>query len=442
MLRQLALGLSSFLLVASGTAVAAGTVLTLEEALILALANNPSVENAGLDVENIGDQVSATRTRQYPSFSSKVRGSRNFQKESYTVQQGAFGTVGGTPIPNQTTELESKEDYSGQFEIEVRQPLAQLYGIGLNVDKLVVEQQIGDQRLRSKQQSVALDVKQEYYEILKTQSALEATLESIAFYGSLVEIVANRVEERTALEYELLDTEARLAKARHDELQQNNDLTNHKERLNELMGRDIETPFTVTAVANLPAPVTDPEQAEAQALAQRPETQEARLKLAQAELEERIKKADYFPDVDLTASYVKLGNTDFIPDEYFFVGVTARWEFFDWGRKSDELSKARRSISEAKNSIREADHQVVADVNQRIRDLENAKSLVQVTAMAQKAAREKLRVTTNKYREQAALLDDLLQAESDLAEANSDHQEATLAVLSATAELEKALGEE
>ncbi len=442
MLRQLALGLSSLMLVTSGAAAAAGDVLTLEEALRLALTNNPRVENAGLDVEKVGDEVSATRTRQYPAFSTTLRGSRNFEDESFTIEQGALGNVGGTPIPNQTTELESKEDYSAQFEVEVRQPLTRLYSLGLNIDRLEVTQQISDQKLRSRQQSVARDVKQEYYSILKTQSAMEATQETIAFYGSLVEIVSNRVKERTALEYELLDTEARLAKARYDELQQDNELKNHKERLNALMGRDVNTPFTVTAVQGLPAPVTDQELAEAQALAQRPETQEARLRLSRAKLEERIKAADYIPDVDLTASYVRLANTDFIPDEYFFVGVTGRWEFFDWGRRSDELSRARRSVAEAKNSIREADHNVVADVNERLRDLQNAKSLVQVTAMAQKAAREKLRVTLNKYREQAALLDDLLKAESDLAQANSDHQEATLAVLTATADLEKALGEE
>lgn len=442
MLRLLALGLPSLFLLSAAPALAAGEVLTLEEALRLALAKNPRVENAGLDIDKIGDQVSATRTRQYPSLSTNVHGSRNFTDESFTIQQGALGDVGGTPVPNQTTKLETKEDFSAQFELEVRQPLTKLYSIGLDLDKLEVDQKIGDQNLRSSQQSVALEVKQEYYAILTTRNALKATEESIAFYTSLVDIVGNKVKERTALEYQLLDAQARLAQAQHDELEQTNDLADHKDRLNELMGRDVGTPFTVAPLADVPSPVVDPDEAAAQALAQRPETREARLKLERAQLEERIKKSEYIPDVDLKASYIRLANTNFIPDDIFFVGVVAHWEFFDWGRRADEVSKAGRSVSEAHNSIREADHQVVADVNQRLRDLENARSLVQVTAMAQTAAREKLRVTMNKYQQEAALLDDVLDAESDLAEANADHQDATLAVLSATAELEKALGEE
>ena len=85
---------------------------------------------------------------------------------------------------------------------------------------------------------------------------------------------------------------------------------------------------------------------------------------------------------------------------------------------------------------------MVAEVNQKIRDLENAMDVTSTKPMAQRAAREKLRVMTNKYAEDAILLDDLLKAESDLAQANDDYQEATLAVLSAAAQLENALGEE
>jgi outer membrane protein TolC len=444
MLSDFARGLLALVLVGlfSLPAGAADEVLTLDEALRLALSDNPGVQNAGLDVEKIGDRVSATRARQFPTLSTIAHGSRNFDDESFTVDEGAFGTVAGTPVPPRTTELKTKEDFSAEIGLEVRQPLAQLHSIGLEVDKLRVEQQIGDQKLRSRQQQVALNVKQEYYAILSTQSALDATEQNIAFYKSLVEIVANKVKEQTALEYQLLDAEARQAKAEYDALKLRNDLADHRERLNALMGRDVGIPFRVTQVTDIPSPVTDPARAEAQALAQRPETREARLKLEQAALEVRIKEAAYIPDVDLKATYIKRGNTEFIPDESFFVGVVARWEIFDWGRRGDEVSRARRSVSEAHNSIREADHKVVADVNQRIRDLNNARNLVQVTAMAQRAAREKLRVTMNQYREQTALLDDVLKAESDLAQANSDHEEATLSVLTVTAELEKALGEE
>ena len=81
-------------------------------------------------------------------------------------------------------------------------------------------------------------------------------------------------------------------------------------------------------------------------------------------------------------------------------------------------------------------------MNARLRELANAQNLVGVTVKAQNAAREKLRVTRNRCEEEAALLDDVLRAESDLAQANDDHNKAILAVWTAQANLAKALGEE
>jgi outer membrane protein TolC len=48
----------------------------------------------------------------------------------------------------------------------------------------------------------------------------------------------------------------------------------------------------------------------------------------------------------------------------------------------------------------------------------------------------------NRYREKAALLSDVLQAESELADANSEQQKALLSLFAAKADLDKSLGEE
>ena len=82
------------------------------------------------------------------------------------------------------------------------------------------------------------------------------------------------------------------------------------------------------------------------------------------------------------------------------------------------------------------------EVDARIRELEEAGELVKVTALTQAAAREKLRVLTNQYRERTALLKDVLQAESELTDANNEHQQAVLSVWTARAHLDKALGED
>jgi outer membrane protein len=417
-------------------------VLTLEDALTLAFDNNPSVQNAGISVDKVGDELEAARTKLYPALGLGARAGRNLSDEAFTFEQGVLGTVAGEPVPPRDVEIGTQRDYGAAFSLEVKQPLVGLYRIGLDIDKLEVQDKLARQELRAKRQEIARRVKQQYYEILETQSALEATDESIAFYESLVELVTQKVEQKTALEYELLDAEAKLAKAEHDGFKQRNTLLSERERLNGLIGRDVATPFTATTkLAERPddTPITD---AEARALAQRPEVHEARLELEQAQTELDIKRSTYLPEVDLTATYSRLHNTEFIPDESFFVGLVAKWEFFDWGRRSDEVSKAELSINEARNKIREAHYQVVTEVNSRIRDLENARNLVGVTRKAREAGRQKVRVVRNRYEQNAALLDDLLRAQSDLEDSINDYHQAVLQVWTAQANLARALGEE
>lgn len=433
----------TLLLVSAPDAVlAAGEVLTLEEALTLALTNNPTVQNAGISVDKAGDQVEATEARRFPSLNLRVRELRNFTEESFEYEQGVLGTVDGQPVPPENRKIETKDDFTTHVSVEAKQPIVGLYKIGLDIDRLKTYKDRTRQDLRAKRQEIAKDVKEQYYEILETQSALESTQESIAFYQSLAKVVGDKVRQKTALEYELLDTEAKLAKAEYDALKQRNTLLSEKERLNELIGRDIYTPFMVTAKLSEDETVPDPEKARALAMEQRPDVKDARLRLRQAEYELDLRRAEYLPDLDLLASYNRSANTSFIPDESFYVGLVARWEFFDWGRRSDEVSKARRSISEAHNDIRRVDARVETEVNARLRDLENAKQLVTVATKGRTAAREKLRVTQNRYKQQSALLDDVLKAQSDLATATNDYHQAVLKVWTAQANLAKALGEE
>ena len=59
---------------------------------------------------------------------------------------------------------------------------------------------------------------------------------------------------------------------------------------------------------------------------------------------------------------------------------------------------------------------VVVEVNARYRDLEEARALVDAVSVAQRASREKLRVRTNQFQIQAAMLADVLQARADMAQ--------------------------
>ncbi|MDX1488478.1 MAG: TolC family protein, partial [Acidiferrobacterales bacterium] len=235
---------------------------------------------------------------------------------------------------------------------------------------------------------------------------------------------------------------ARLAQTKHKAFTEKNTLATEKERMNELLGRDIRTPFRVQTVPDAAVLAVNPDTAVDQALARSPDVRAAELKLQDAQLGYKVKKSEYVPEINLELRYTKLYNVELIPDELATIGVHGRWEFYDWGRKRRELAERSASITQAENDQRQVEAQVAIEVRERIRKVTEERERVGVAELQQKAAREKLRVLMNQYRVKTALLKDVLQAQSELEDATNAYEHAVLSLWTARAELQKALGEE
>lgn len=420
----------------------AGEVLTLENAVALALENNRQIENAELEVKKAGDSVAIARSRFLPQISLGIFESYHLNPENFVFQEGVFGTypiIG--PIPAVDTAIKSAPNFTTLLTGTASQPLSQIYRITLDVKQRKVFKEITQEELRSQQQKVIDQVKELYYGILQTQSQLVATEETILFLKELDKLVERYVQVQRALESESLEVKTDLAKAEYNAFSDRNTLASRKEQLNYLLGRDITTEFSVSSVPEVTPYEVNLAQAQAEALAQRPEVRVAQLNVKRAEYGYSIKKSEFIPDISLQFRYISNFDIEFVPENTSTVGVFADWEVFDGGRKRKELAEKSTTILQAKNDLRQVQDQVVIDVNNQFRQLEDSVELVQVTEQARLAAQEKLRVTKNKYAEQSALLQDVLKAQASLADANSDYQQAVLGYWTARANLDRALGE-
>ena len=93
-------------------------------------------------------------------------------------------------------------------------------------------------------------------------------------------------------------------------------------------------------------------------------------------------------------------------------------------------------------NVRDAEDKAVLEINSRFRTLGEKRALLRVMEMAQATSREKLRVKTNQFQVQAALLPDVLQLRAELANATDQYQQTLLAFWTAKADFDQALGEE
>ncbi|MDA0218034.1 MAG: TolC family protein [Proteobacteria bacterium] len=114
-------------------------VLTLEEAIALALIDNPSVVNADLDIDKSGTDIDAAQADYFPELKATVKSVSNLITQNYTFEQGAFGTFPATgPIPANDTDIGTSSSLSTTVGLTVTQSLSGIYAVMLEVEALSI----------------------------------------------------------------------------------------------------------------------------------------------------------------------------------------------------------------------------------------------------------------------------------------------------------------
>jgi outer membrane protein TolC len=419
----------------------AGDILTLEQAVALALEGNRTVKNAELEVSKAEDRLAAARTHRLPSVSFSAFSSLLLQRIDFLFKQGSLGTFPfGGPNPSQDVSISTPRTFNLFVYASADQPLSQLYRINLSIRANEVGREIAGEDLRAQRQSIANDVKKAYFDVLQTQSALEATEEAIKLYRELDRVTGEYVVQMVALKSQALEVKMRLAKSELDAMTLQNALSSGKERLNQLLGRAITTEFRVGAIPEITPLEMDLAAAQAQAREQRPEIREARLKLKQAELDRRAKKAEFIPDLSLSYRFISPYGIEFVPQNISAAGLYLSWEPFDWGRKKRELAEKSKTTKQADNGLQETEASVLLDVNTRFRKLQEARASLRINELSQETDREKLRVISNRYSQKSALLDDVLQAQAATAQSTYQYRQALTTYWTAKADFDRAVG--
>ena len=418
-------------------------VLSLDQAISLALAHNRLVQNALLEESKQRDGISISKINLLPIFSINVLESHLLQDVKLTFPAGFLGTyqlIG--PLPNVPKSLVTNAQWTTFAYGGVDQPITQLYRAHLGVKSQELSLHIAHQQLQLQRQATSDDVKRAYYGLLQTQATLQATQEQTRLYRELDRVTDEYLQQQVALKADSLDVKTRLANSEYQETVLRNTFATQKESLNNLLARDVRTDFTVASAPEVTTYTLDNELARQKALAQRPEIQQARFKVQQAEYDRRVTKSLYIPDISATLRVVSPFDVQLSPTNIATAGFFLTWEPFDWGRKRHQLSQKSKTIDEAKNGVAETESQVLIDVDNQFRRLQEAQALLKVTHLGVETEQERVRVVTDKYKQQASLLKDVLQEQTQLASANQQYQQALAQYWTTRADLEKAMGEE
>jgi outer membrane protein len=418
-------------------------LLTLDGAVSLALSNNRAVKNSALEAQKSDDQVSVARSRRLPKFQLDVLAGSLLQPFDFTFRAGSFGTYPSTgPIPSTDAKIRTPAQFTTVTTASIDQPLSQLYKINLGVRATELGREITREGLRAERQKVAADVRRAYFGLVASQTSVEAARQAVETLVETQRVTAQHVAQRTVLRADALEVESRLARSRYELSTAENGLATQREMLNDLLGRDVATPFRVEPIAEQTASEMTLESARQRAAESRPEIRQAQAREKQAQYERRLAKAEYIPDLSASVRYVGYYNFEVLPRNVAVAGVYLSWEPFDWGRRAKKVAEKTKALEQANNGAQQTQSQVAIEVGASYRKLSEAALLVQAARTGYEAATEQVRETGDKYKLEAALLRDLLQAQARTTEARFQYQQALSSYWSAAADLRRAIGDE
>ncbi len=443
-LRMVLIG-SLLLLLAGGNGaraqIASPAVLTIDDAVETAMKGNRRVQSSILDVSRAGEGTADVKTQRLPQFKVYFLGGEALRSIDFTIPKGVLGTYQGIgPIPGQSSKISTPQTFTGLVLGQATQPVSQLWKIHLQILESKIGEELAQESLRQQRQDTAHSVRDLYYQIVQTQTQIASAEANVKYLVDLQAETDRNLAEQTALKGDSLAVKAKLSQQRYQLLTLRDSLESQKESLNQLLGRDLNSEFSVE-VQPMPAGAEiDIAAARQEALSQRAEIRESRLQTKKAEVEVRRQRAEYIPDFSAHFTYFSMPNVSFLPQNILQTGFLLQWQPFDWGQKRHKIESLKDSVKQTALAGQDAEQQVMVDVKAKFRKLAEARALLDTSTLTQEAEREKMRVVANRYGQKAALLSDILQQEAAVAQADADYQKALAAFWSAKASFDYALG--
>jgi outer membrane protein TolC len=277
---------------------------------------------------------------------------------------------------------------------------------------------------------------------LQSQSELESQRALLTYLEELQQLTSRRLQQEAVLKADSLRITAQRTKAVYQITVIEDALADQKEALNHLLGRELLTEFAVEMVPSSLAEESTLQQARKRAVEMRPEIKAEAIKRERANLDTKIEKTRYIPDISVQANYLTAPNISFLPQNVGAVGVLLTWQPWDWGQKRHNIAQKMDAEKQAQLSIDNVREQVLQEVDSSFRRLREARQLLTVTQAARDAEAEKLRNQMDAYSHQAILSSELLQQQSSVASAEDQYRQGLLAFWRARADFERALGEE
>ncbi|KGO88927.1 TolC family protein [Flavobacterium suncheonense] len=265
-------------------------VLTLEDAVQIALKNNYDIRLASNDLKIDEAGVGVANAGMLPRIDATFTQSNSIQNTKQTQSTGAV------------RELDNAKNNSMSYGVNMGWTVFDGFRMFARYDQLKELQKQGETELKLTIMTKVSDVMAGYYDLVQQQQLLRALDTTIVISQQRLTTAENRFAIGKAAKLEVLNAQVDLNTDKSNLLKQKELLQHAKIRFNELLARDTDTDFNVIETAEFDDKLQLSELRELMKK-QNPQLQLAFINKRVAELNLKQVKASRYPTVNLNAGY-------------------------------------------------------------------------------------------------------------------------------------------
>ncbi|MBZ4660374.1 MAG: outer rane efflux protein TolC-like [Desulfacinum sp.] len=309
-------------------------------------------------------------------------------------------------------------------------------------------------RFDAGRQDLVLNVASGYYKILQLDRVLEATRGSRRALAAQEELVRHQLEVGRAAPVDHMKIQVRLASLDQKISSLEADRRVLLVFLGRLMGLDLKSRPLFDIAGTLETPhveIPSMEEGVAEALRARPEHKTAVLNLDQARQAVRAALADIYPRIQAFGRYGLRNGLPYDQDDpsgaidhedTWAAGIQATLPLFRGGAVRASIRQARLREKQAQERLRAVDLQIREEVERAHARLRDSADRLQVTRSSVAVAEETLRIEQDKYQAGKNTVNDVLDAQAALLQAQVEYSQAQVDAQLALLEWRRAVGED
>ncbi|HEX8268571.1 MAG TPA: TolC family protein [Flavobacterium sp.] len=374
-----------------GTSATAQDLLTVEQAVAIALENNYDIQISSNDLRV--DQANATigNAGILPTVSAQIVDNNSIQNSSQTRSDGT------------TTSLDNARNNSLNYGVVLDWTVFDGFRMFARYNQLKELRKLGEAELQLTVLTRVSDVITTYYDIVQQQQQLAALDSTMIISEQRVELAQNRFTIGKSSRLEVLNAQVDLNSDRTTMLRQREMYANTKILLNQLLARDTKMNFRVVDQINVDATMLLPD-LETLALRQNPQLQAQLINRRIAELQLKQVRAGRYPTVAVTTGYnfaeseSSLGFTSASSAKGLNYGFNARINLFDGLNQSRNERVAKIAIENSQLVIEQQNQTLLASLGTAYQSYLTNITLIELERGNEALARQNLEITREKFR--------------------------------------------